>query len=425
MATSARESGTEGMQQPVKKRDVIFVCGYEISRPEAFHRRFAKELPLFEAAWNVKVDLSPPSVDDRNSVAIWTMKTRGANWQVDVDYRMFWWGDIIAPDFELSNLRRFYVGVLAFLDFTFSGALFAYFRTNWRYALFFLYPYVLMTAAGYAGFYVTRWLLGGGILVDLIAVIAGFVCAFALVALPPRPFYIGYLLNDWYFAHDLVHRRRVHLDQRLDGFARELVEIAGKSTADEIVIVGHSLGAVQAIDVVSRAKRLDPQFGKNGAPIRIMTIGSSLLKIGLHPKAVELRAAVAAVAGDPDIYWVEFQAMTDIVNFYKSDPVTDLGLPPAGKPIVQIVRIRHMLNPGTYKSIKRDFFRVHRQFVMGNEQRYFYDYYMICCGPVALPQRVVFHEGAVEAFGPDGSFNPVAVEAGRQSGSKLKERKAS
>jgi hypothetical protein len=84
-----------------------------------------------------------------------------------------------------------------------------------------------------------------------------------------------------------------------------------------------------------------------------------------------------------------------------------------------------MLNPGTYKSIKRDFFRVHRQFVMGNEQRYFYDYYMICCGPVALPQRVVFHEGSVEAFDPDGSFDPAAIETGRQSGSKLKERKAS
>ena len=45
----------------VKKRDVIFVCGYEISRPEGHHRRFAKELPLFEATWNVKTELSPPA----------------------------------------------------------------------------------------------------------------------------------------------------------------------------------------------------------------------------------------------------------------------------------------------------------------------------------------------------------------------------
>jgi hypothetical protein len=405
------------MQQPVKKRDVIFVCGYEISRPEGHHRRFAKELPLFEAAWNVKVDLSPPSVDERNYTAIWKLKTRGPNWQVDTDYRMFWWGDIIAADFEMSNLRRFYVGWLAFLDFVLSGALFAYFRTNWRYALFFLYPYVLMLMAGFGGFYVSRWLLGSLPLGDLISVLIGLACAFVMVMLPPRPLYIGYLLNDWHFASDLVHRRRVHLDQRLDGFARELVQVARQSTADEILIVGHSLGAVQAIDVVARAKRLDPGFGTKGAPVRIMTIGSSLLKIGLHPKAAELKAAVATVANDPDVYWVEFQAMTDIVNFYKSDPVTDLNLPAADQPVVQIVRIKHMLKPETYKSLKTDFFRVHRQFVMGNEQRYFYDYYMMCCGPVALPQRVEYHSGAVDSFAPDGNFNPALVESGQRTGS--------
>jgi hypothetical protein len=413
--------------QPIKKRDVIFVCGYEISRPEGHHRRFAKELPLFEAAWNVKTDLSPPSVDEHNHTALWKLRTKGPNWQVETDYRMFWWGDLIAPDFELSNLRRFYVGLLALLDFVFSGALIAYFRTNWRYAFFFLYPYVLMALVGFAGFYLTRRAIGGVVpLADLLAVIVGFACAFGLLLLPPKPFYVGYLLNDWHFAHDLVHRRRVALDQRFDGFARELVELARNSTADEIVIVGHSLGAVQAIDVVSRAKRLDPEFGKGAVPLRIMTIGSSLLKIGLHPKAAELRAAVEAVSGDPNIYWVEFQAMTDIVNFYKSDPVTDLGLPPAKNPVVQIVRIKHMLKPETYNGLKRDFFRVHRQFVMGNEQRYFYDYYMVCCGPVSLPQRVDYHEGVVDAFAPDGSFTAATVETGRKSKSIFaKESKSS
>jgi hypothetical protein len=148
-----------------------------------------------------------------------------------------------------------------------------------------------------------------------------------------------------------------------------------------------------------------------------MTIGSSLLKIGLHPKAAELKAAVSAVANDPDLYWVEFQAMTDIVNFYKSDPVTDLDLPAADQPIVQIVRIKHMLKSETYRGLKRDFFRVHRQFVMGNEQRYYYDYYMMCCGPVALPQRVEYHAGAVDSFAPDGSFNPALVESGQRTGS--------
>ena len=58
---------------------------------------------------------------------------------------------------------------------------------------------------------------------------------------------------------------------------------------------------------------------------------------------------------------------------------------------------------------------MHRQFVMGNEQRYFYDYYMILGGPVPLPERVLYHEGVVKAFAADGTFDPGLVETGPQS----------
>lgn len=398
------------MLQPVKKRDVVFICGYEISRAEAHHRRFAKELPLYEATWNVKADLSPPVVDPKTNVALWKLRSKGPNWQVDTDYRMFWWGDLIAPDFQLSDSRRLLVGWAALFDFVLSGAIVEYFRTNWRYALFFLYPYVFMALVAFGGFYISRRLIGDLLpFADLVAAAIGIACVFGLLKLPPKPFYVGYLLNDWYFASDLVHRRRAALDERMDGFARELVSLCRHSTADEIVIVGHSLGAVQAVDVVARAKRLDPELGSRGVPVSILTVGSSLLKIGLHPKAVWLKDAVHAVAKDPHIHWFEFQAISDIVNFYKSNPVTDLGMPDAGKPIVQIVRVKHMLKRETYNGLKRDFFRVHRQFVMGNEQRYFYDYYMICGGPVPLPQRVADQEGSVKAFAVDGSFDPSAI----------------
>jgi hypothetical protein len=33
--------------------------------------------------------------------------------------------------------------------------------------------------------------------------------------------------------------------------------------------------------------------------------------------------------------------------------------------------------------------------MMGNERRYFYDYYMVCCGPIPLIERVANSDGAV------------------------------
>ena len=94
------------------------------------------------------------------------------------------------------------------------------------------------------------------------------------------------------------------------------------------------------------------------------------------------------VIEEPAIYWAEYQALVDPVNFYKTDPVAEMGLPACGKPIVRIVRIRDMLTPASYRAMRGHFFRIHRQFVLGNERRYFYDFFMICCGPLPLKQWV-------------------------------------
>ena len=119
-----------------------------------------------------------------------------------------------------------------------------------------------------------------------------------------------------------------------------------------------------------------------------MSSGSSLLKVALHPAAAWLREAVGRVANAPSVYWVEYQALVDIINVYKVDPVVALGMPATGKPIVKIIRIRMMVEEATYKRFHLNFLRIHRQAVMGNERRYFYDYYMLCCGPIALSDRV-------------------------------------
>ena len=57
-------------------------------------------------------------------------------------------------------------------------------------------------------------------------------------------------------------------------------------------------------------------------------------------------------------------------------------------PLTSIVRIKHMLETATYKRIKWRLFRVHYQYIFGNTKRYFYDFFMICCGPAPLAERM-------------------------------------
>ncbi|MGE3147673.1 MAG: hypothetical protein AB7K04_01255 [Pseudorhodoplanes sp.] len=387
----------------VERRCVLFIGGYELADAERQHQRFVRELGRFERTWNLRASAGPMR-DEDGAIGAWTVETQGPNWRVETDYRLLRWDDFVAQDRARPGWIRLPAGILALADFIASGTLFRYFAANWRYALFFLYPVLIV--AGFAalglatGFMVARLPIPGAPLAGLAAAGAVLVLLFVFGG---RALQLSYLLDDWIFARDFARRRRPGIDARLDRFARELSERLRDPHYDEVLLAGHSLGAPCTVAVLARALADDPALGA-GRPLKLLSTGSSLLKVSLHPAAAWLREAVARVSADARVFWVEYQALVDVINFYKTDPIRALRLPPTGRPIVTIVRIREMLSPEAYKRFGRDFFRLHRQFVMGNERRYFYDYFMLCCGPLSFEARVADPERAVTAFAADGSL---------------------
>ncbi len=395
----------------VRKRCFVQMTGYEPVGPERQHRRFAREMARFHKAWNVQGEASPPQLSADGAVARWTVETWGPNWRVTTDFHQFRWDDFITADMAESDWRRFPLGIAALMEFVLTGTVLKYFKVAWRYGGFFLYPLVYILGTMWLAIAVTRYVAihvagsFGGLPYPLVLAPALWLVIFVGLRWTLGWWvHIRYALDDWYFARDLIHRARPEVEARLDRLARELVQLARDTDADEIIVDGHSLGAPLTLTVVDRALILDPQLGSRGKALHLVSSGSSLLKVALHPAAGWLRDAVGRVANAPSIYWVEYQSLVDIINVYKVDPVAALGLPAIGKPIVRIIRIRMMVEEHTYRRFHLNFLRIHRQAVMGNERRYFYDYYMLCCGPIALVDRVENPDRAVTAFAGNGSL---------------------
>lgn len=390
----------------VRKRCFVQMIGYEPVGADHQHRRFVREMARFQKAWNVQGKVSPPNLSADGAVANWTIETWGPNWRVITDFHYFRWDDFVAADMAISDWWRFTLGIAALFEFILTGTVIRYFITAWRYGGFFLYPLVFIFGMAWLAISATRFAvihlgLPHPMLFAPVLWLAIFV---ALRWTFGRMVYIGYALDDWYFARDLVHRARPQVEARLDRLAHELVRLVRETDADEIIVDGHSLGAPLSLVVLDRALQIDPQLGRTGKPLHLVSSGSSLLKVALHPAAGWLREAVRRVANAPAVYWAEYQALVDVINVYKVDPVVALGLPPAGKPIVKIIRIRLMVEEHTYRRFHLNFLRIHRQAVMGNERRYFYDYYMLCCGPIALSDRIEHPDQAVAAFAADGGL---------------------
>jgi hypothetical protein len=218
-----------------------------------------------------------------------------------------------------------------------------------------------------------------------------------------KRYYLFHLFDDWIFSRSYVRWEHPVLSPRLDRTAQDLVAAARGGLFDEVLVLGHSLGAVLAVDLLDRALARDPDLGQGPARVALLTVGSSLLKIGLHRGAARFRAALQRVALAPGLVWAEYQALSDVMNFYKSDPVTALGLRSEGRPIRRVVRLSRMLSPDRYRRIRRDFFRLHRQFVSGNDRRAAYDYVMAVCGPFSAERVARSPDGPVSLLSEIGA----------------------
>lgn len=383
----------------IRKRRVFHVPGYDPAQPEAVQRRFTREIKRFEQTWSVQAKVSP-GADESN----WRVAASGPNWNVETRYRLVSWSDVIAKAAARPMWRRIPLGLLAFADFAIN-ALPQYLRANWRYAGFFLYPFAafatLAVLAIYAGCYAAS--LSGYTL-------AGIATTFAVFALlwrwPGRRIFLHLLFDDWIFSRNYIRWGEPSIEARLDRVASDIAE-ASRSETDEIVVIGHSLGAVLAVELLVRALKLEPDLGRSGPKVVLVTVGSSILKIGLHPAAAGFREAADRIASTPGIFWGDFQAISDLMNFYKQDPLTAMGLPARDVPLVKIVRIRHMLDLEIYRRIRLRPLRMHLQFVSGNNIRNAYDYFMLVCGPLGI-ERQVRGPGALDAIGPDGALNEKA-----------------
>ena len=89
-----RQAGAEA-NTIVAKRLVFHLGGYDPITPYVVaQRRFVRELARFEQTWSTKASMG--ALEENADQAKWSVITKGPNWQVESDYRLVRWDDVIA-----------------------------------------------------------------------------------------------------------------------------------------------------------------------------------------------------------------------------------------------------------------------------------------------------------------------------------------
>jgi hypothetical protein len=362
----------------VARRLALVFPGFEPIPVEAHCARFIREAKKNAPVFGMRIAASEPVFAHESiGTAAVTVHASGMGWNTDTEIVLYGLGDLNDAYAERGGVLRTLAGLVALAGFVATGTLFRFIRTSWRYGLFFLYPVALFLAALLIGYLAAHFLPGHWEFRFVCGLIA-FILAlwFASVKM-----HFLLMMDDWACARDIARGGRAEIDERIGHVTADIRRRIDAADTDEILLAAHSFGAITAILALESALRHGPLPAGTG----LLTTGSSLLKVALHPAAVKLRGAVAAIVASPAT-WIDVQSLTDPINFYGSDPKKALRISAGKGPRIIHVRFRSQLSAKTYRSIKYNFFRIHRQFVYASEKRTGYSFHAILCGPQSLSE---------------------------------------
>lgn len=377
------------MKQPVRQRAVFFIGGYDPKTPEAFFERLNRENKRFQSLWNVSSDVSDASISPDREFGSVSIKTGSAleGWTTETDFHFLVLDKIVLADFQRALPVRLAKYLVTFGDFVITGTAFRFFARAWRFALYFLYPFLALALFAAAGYVAARWTVQWFGALGWLVGLAVFSVALAVLG---KRWSTNHLMDLWSFSLNFIRGRRPDAESLMQRFAAGIVERTAAKHYDEVILIGHSTGGMLMLDVAARCLAIDPQFSSRAPKVSVLTLGSTALKAGYHPAGTRFRDGVQRLIDDGKIGWVEIQCLTDAINFYKTDPVAEMALkrePHRSFPVTRTVRMKDMLQPEIYRRVKRNLFRVHYQYVFGNTKPYWYDFFQICCGPITLADR--------------------------------------
>jgi pimeloyl-ACP methyl ester carboxylesterase len=403
----AREIGVGA----VRRRHVIYVAGYEPRGPRGYYRLLEQECDRFQRIWPVSLTLKPIDFEAQD-FARWLVDVRASNWQVSTTYDFLRAENFIRSDLaepliaQIARSLGWVVGDLV------SGAQFRIFRASWRFGLHLVFVQLVLldwlalaAAIGLTAGYVATNRFGlstpVGIVTSLVMALASF------LALQPAARRLGAIQipSCWVILRRFARGRPTWLDPVIDIGAQRLVAVARANAADEIVVVGHSAGCVIASAVIARALECDPELGRSGPRLVLMTLGSVMPAVALHPAARRMRDIVARLAVEPTVAWIDCMFRKDVMAFINFDPVEGVGIHVGARrrnPLTWRVPFKDMLSPERYRRLRWKFFRIHFQYIMASDRPCPYDYILLIGGPVAIAEWARKHWELTLSFIQDG-----------------------
>jgi len=368
------------MSQPktVRKRKVFYLPGYDPVPARHYREMYRREGAAQAAISGYSLHMQAK----RGEGYAWEVTASMDGIETITEVEFLGWNDIVVASMQAGILASYWLLLRTLWLYLRTGALFALIRLRPAPMLAALYPVVLLGGQlllGLLALWLAVWLLGwpGWLLGG--AALWGILWAFKA---RDNRIYAYYLLYVYAFSAWHAGGYPPALRARLEDFKARIAKALTENN-DEVLIVGHSVGAHLGVELLAEMER--EGMIKGDTPLGMLSLGEVIPMISYLPAARGLRRSLHALGKSARVFWLDVTAPGDGGCFALCDPAAVSGV--GGGPKVLSAAFSQTLKPETYAARKRAFFKLHFQYLCAFDKPDKYDYFAITAGPKTLHAR--------------------------------------
>jgi hypothetical protein len=400
-------SAPVAMTDRVRRRHVFYVSGFDPQGPAHYHRLYAEEACKQAAVSGYTLEVGPRQRAGEHA-SRWRVELQpGAPEGVTTTMEFLRWDDIVRQHWQRSRWAVMFSALGSTAQQIGNGVLWRILKTSWpAFLVLVLPPALVIGLIAWAG--LTLALTGvllsrGGAAGVVVSLTLGVLSAAGWIRFAhwaEGKVQMAWLMRSTRFILRQARGQAGALEARIDEFARRVASALDDHELDEVLVVGHSSGAMLAVSAAARALEMRATVS-GGSVLSLLTLGECIPMLSFQPEAGAFRRELAVLASSDAVEWIDFTAPPDGCCFALVDPTAvceEQTAAPKWKPPKRLSpRFAQLFERERYESIRKDKYRCHFQYLMASELRGAYDYFAVTAGPERLASRYA-GQASVENF---------------------------
>lgn len=373
------------------KRTVVLIPGFDPRGASHYHKMLGKQFEAYGKREGSEIDISPRK-RWRQHWHRWAVTTKICR----TSFFCAEWDDLVRKGWHRSRLHLFIDSCRTYMRYLSSFYLLRCSISTSYSQIAFYYPLVsflllyalLMSGMGIAGWHVAKF-CGMSSLGAAFFVLAGMLAAIPLAHACSPLLKGGWLLRIFCFTKKIGCEGMPEWEERAPVLANELAQQINENPPDELLIVGHSVGATMAIVFLEELLKIGAYNGK----VSYLGMGQCVQLVSfLQDDEGKFNISLRRVAESPRVEWVDFTMPSDGACIALQDPVrASLRNPPKypqpDLPKFLSPRFMEGHSKESFKKIRRDRFEYHFQYYRTPEKTADFEFAAIVLGNQTLAER--------------------------------------